>query len=579
MMKFCDYIAKENKLKPSKNCKQLKLAILSSFTMLDLKPIMRVEAFERNFYTEIYSSGYNQYTQDILDKKSGLYQFKPDIVILALRLEEFYPEVIHNYLENMGSIEAIGKTIVDKIENLIAYIKKEMPCNVFIHNFASPMDHPGSLFDFQHQDGQINRIRQINLMVIERMRQYSGVYIIDVENIMSQLGKKNIENKKMWYVAKNPYNTSFYHSLSIEYIKYLKALYGKKKKCIVLDLDNTLWGGVIGEERLDGIQLGEDYPGVCYKEFQRGLLQLNKRGILLAINSKNNRADAMEVINGHPDMVLREKNFSCMKINWQDKATNLIEIAEELNIGLDSLVFIDDNPVECDLIKQELPQVITIQLPSKPLAVATLLRGLDLFETIQITKEDLDKVYIYQAQGARERLKKQLVNLEEYYESLQMIVKPIEVNGFLIPRAAQLTQKTNQFNLTTIRYTEEDIKGMIDRLDYYLYCIRVIDRFGDNGVVGLCIIKETESYKWEINTFLLSCRVMSRQVEHAFMAYIYNRAKEKGIKQLVGRYIPTKKNKPVEKFYDKMGFERENDAYILEVDKKSLVCPTYIKIK
>lgn len=580
---YSNYINLYHQIKDSSlieigNLKKQNIAILRSFTCEQIEAILKVECFNEGFYANIFIGGYNQYAQEILDTTSELYKFQPDLIILAIRLEELYPELFSNFLSIKHDIRSIENYIIETIENLIVNIKAKTNANIFIHNFVIPIVNYSSLYDFQNIDGQVNVIRRLNLMLPEMVNKYSGVYIVDVENLCSITGKQNLHDQKMWYVAKNPFKMAFYISLAKEYVKFLKAIYGFKKKCVVLDLDNTLWGGIVGEDGMEGIRLGDSYPGNCYKEFQKELLKLTYRGIVLAINSKNNYDDAIEVIREHPDMVLREKDFVSIKINWKDKATNLLEIANELNIGLDSMVFIDDNPAECELINQKLPDVTVINLPPNPIEYAQLINESNLFETIKITLEDLSKTNIYKAQIEREKLKNVIGNLEDYYKSLEMvaIIKP--VNIFILPRIAQLTQKTNQFNLTTKRYTEKDIEAMSESGRFLIYSIEVADRFGDNGIVGTCILHKISPEDWYIDTFLLSCRVMNRTIENAFMAFIYEQAKKNNVKRLVGEYIPTKKNKPVEYFYTTLGFKKIQEKYMLEIQKQTLDYPGYIKV-
>lgn len=581
-MKYLDYVAKSNNISNEiidNNFKKLNIAILRSFTIETIVPILKVQLYKEKIYSNLFIGEYNQYHQELFNATSNLYKFNPDVIIIAIRLEELYPQLISSFLDIKNNLSQVKNYIINEYKNIIEKAKNDLKCNIIIHNFMLPYNNYTSLYDFQDTDGQINFLRKLNYELVKLVNQYKGVYLVDVDNTSSLIGKLNIQDKKMWYLSKNPYKYEFYVLLANEYTKYIKAIYGLKKKCIVLDLDNTLWGGIIGEDGLDGIILGEAYPGKCYKDFQQQLLKLKNRGVILAICSKNNPEDVDEVFEKHPDMILNRTDFACIKASWNDKCTNIKTISEELNIGTDSIVFIDDNPIECELIKQQVPEITVINLSKNPIEYPDLINSLNYFETINLTEEDLHKTDIYKAQINRNILKNSYNNLDDYYKSLEMRVEIKEADSFAVSRIAQLAQKTNQFNLTTKRYSEKDIKEMIQDNNYKIYYIRVIDKFGDNGITGCCILKKIDDCKLFIDTFLLSCRVMGRNIENAFMSFIYNKAKEYNIKKLIGEYIPTKKNKPVKDFYTNLGFLRdEANYYLFDIDNNEILCPSYIKI-
>jgi FkbH-like protein len=581
-MKYSDVLREANQIRrtgASRDVKKIKVAMLSSFTLNCIRPFFEVEADRARFFLDFFWGGYNQYAQEIIATDSKLYEFAPDLLILAVRLEEVYPALVNDYLRVLPCANQALEQIVTEVERLLKLLRTRLVCSVLIHNFLAPIHNCCGLFDFQHPDGAANLVRKLNIALVEMVNRYSGVYVVDFENLAGRLGKRQIMDPKMWYLAKNPYKTVLYQNLATEYLKYLKSIYGVQKKCIVLDLDNTLWGGLAGEDGINGIQLGDDYPGKCYQDFQRELLKLNQRGVLLAVNSKNNLDEALEIITRHPGMVLKEAKFACLKINWENKADNLVAIAAELNIGLDSMVFIDDSQAECELVRQKLPEVTTIQLPDTPFDYRDLLSDLNLFETVAITAESLRKTSMYKTQLQRKHLEASIGSLTEYYHSLKMVVTIREVNELLLPRVVELTQKTNQFNLTTRRYTQKDLEPMTKSADYLLYALQVTDKFGDNGVVGFCIIKKLEPEAWYLDTFLLSCRVLNRTIENAFMAFIYERAKASRVKKLIGEYIPTPKNRPVAHFYEQLGFLKQGGRYVFEVDHGVIRCPEYFAME
>jgi FkbH-like protein len=333
-----------------------------------------------------------------------------------------------------------------------------------------------------------------------------------------------------------------------------------------LDLDNTLWGGIVGEDGFEGIKLGDDPIGRAYVEFQRHLLALNQRGIILAINSKNNFDDAIEVIRNHPNMILKEDNFACFRINWNDKMVNIKEIAEELNIGLDSIVFFDDDPINRDYMRSTLPQVLTVEL-SDSSSYSETLKSMNDFQVLKITNEDIKRSKMYLDQRKRTELQNQVGNLQDFLKQLNISVKIKKADEYTIPRISQLTLKTNQFNLTTRRYQEEDIRKFVNEKNKIVECAQIQDKFGDNGITCVYIVNKENQHEWLIDSFLLSCRVMGRGVEEALLGQIIKRAKTEGITKVKAEYIKTKKNKPTENFLSDFGFIKNGDVWIFETHK------------
>lgn len=582
-MNYIDYIKKRNEIveKVSKEClRKLKIVIFRSFTIETIEPILQVKLAEEGIYSKISIGGYNQYYQDIVNEESKYNNEDYDVCIIAVRLEELYPTLINNFLNEKENLIEIEQFILSQYKNMIETIKSNHSrVNILINNFILPYNNYASLYDYQNLDGQANYFRSLNYKLVKLASNYTGVYIVDFEAIASLLGKKNIEDRKMWYVAKNPYKYEFYVELAKVYVKYIKAIFGLRKKCIVLDLDNTLWGGIIGEDGINNIKLGDKYPGSCYKEFQRELLKLKNRGVILTICSKNNMEDVEEVFEKHPDMILRKEDFASIKVNWNDKYSNIKEISNELNIGMESMIFIDDSKIECELVRQNNKEIEVINISNNPMEYPDIIYKTNFFEIINITNEDLKKTDIYKAQINRNYLRENTSNLEDYYKSLQMKLTVKLLDNFAVARVSQLTQKTNQFNLRTIRYTEEDLKQMSETNEYEIYYASVVDRFGDNGISLCCILKKQNDDSIFIDSLLMSCRVMGRNIERAFMSYLCKKLKEDGKSILIGEYIPTKKNIPVKDFYKEVGFEKiDSGVYILDLKNKTIECPNYITI-
>ena len=346
-----------------------------------------------------------------------------------------------------------------------------------------------------------------------------------------------------------------------------KDFLGLTKKCIVVDLDNTIWGGIIGEDGFDGIRLGPQPPGNAFVEFQKYLKALSQRGILLAINSKNNFDDAIKVIREHPFMILTESDFSCMKINWNNKASNMKEISKELNIGLDSFVFFDDDPINRELIRESMPEVTTPELPHDPSLYSEVIQSLHDFSTFQITSEDTNRRQMYLEQKQRTESQNSISDISEFLKKLNLEIKIKKTNSFTIPRISQLTLKTNQFNLTTKRYHEDQIKKLSEDENILIGCAQIKDKFGDNGITGVFIVEKTNYDEWFLDTFLLSCRVMGREAEKAILYFIINEAKNNNIKRLKAKFIPTEKNEPIKNFLSDCQFYKKDDIWVYDLNK------------
>jgi len=365
---------------------------------------------------------------------------------------------------------------------------------------------------------------------------------------------------------------------------YIKALKNLTRKCIVLDLDNVMWGGIIGEDGTEGIQLGNDSPGNAYKDFQRALLSYYNRGVLLALNSKNNPEDALKAIREHPHMLLREKHFAATRINWQNKVQNMTELAKEVNIGLDSMVFIDDNPREREQMKQALPQVLVVDMPSSPFLYRQTLENLNEFSVLALTEEDKKRGEMYSARKRREDLRETISSVEDFLKSLEMKVVIRHVDDYSLPRIVRMVNKTNQFNLTTRRYTDAEVRKMKETEDEFeVYGLQVCDKFGDEGIVGVAIIRK-EQKTWTLDSFLLSCRVIGRKVETAFLARIVADAKEQGVSAIIGEYVTTQKNAPVKNFYSSHGFEELTQKgnlrrWRLDLTKHTVKTPEWMETK
>ncbi len=543
---------------PKLPAKTIKLALLGNATLDHLQSYLKVECYRAGLQAEVYVGGFDQYTQDILNPESGLYEFAPEVVICAVHASRLFPHIHHDPFgmaleERQVEIHA-G---LAELQNLLDTLTDRSSALVLLHTMVAPQFPALGILDWRDDHGQVEMFGEINARLAALVREhYKSVYLLDEDRIQSRAGKARATDVRLWLTARIPWSDDVLSGLAREYVRYLIAYKGLTRKCVVLDLDNTLWGGIIGEDGVGGIHLGSDAPGNGFVAFQRELERLWRRGVLLAVCSKNNEEDVLPVFEAHPDMVLKLSHLAARRINWRSKAENIREIAKDLNIGLDSLVFLDDNPVERARVRAELPQVLTPELPIDPAYYRSALLELGVFDTLALTDEDRRRNQLYAEQAARRDLETRYESagsLDAYLAALEMVVEIEPVSQQTLPRIAQLTTKTNQFNLTTRRYSEGQLSEMANS-GCRIYGMRVRDRFGDNGLVGVALLSPRDADTWEIDTLLLSCRVMGRGVETALLAFLANWARQQGASHLQGWYLPTSKNSPVEGCYRDHGF-------------------------
>ncbi|MBL8747139.1 MAG: HAD family hydrolase [Phycisphaerae bacterium] len=558
-----------------------RLFIMRSFTVEPALPLLRAQCFCGGIDLIAQPGEFNTYVQEILDPRSPLYAFKPDAAILAVQSRDVAPDLWKRFPDlTAEEAESIVSGTASAFESWIDSFRKNSTAHLIVHLLELP-DPAQGILDVQQESGQADAIRRINDRIRAACRAKRNVYVLDVNDLIARRGREQWGDERMWLTARLPVAPRELIHLARAWARYLHPITGRVCKALVCDLDNTLWGGVIGEDGMTGIRLSAEHPGAYFQELQRAILDLSQRGVILAIASKNNLDDAMEAIKSHPGMLLRPDHFAALRINWQDKATNLREIARELNIGIDSLAFIDDNPVERTWVREQVPEVTVIDLPADPSGFARALRDSPVFERLTLTAEDKERGRQYAENRVRSELQQQAGSIEEFYASLQQEVEIAHVTPMTLARVAQLTNKTNQFNLTTRRYTEQQVQEMSDSADCRVYSIKVKDRFGDNGLVGVAIARFTGSV-CEIDSFLLSCRVIGRTVETSFLAAIIEEARARGCTLLRSWFIPTKKNAPAKDFLASQGFTKvkedaETQTWEFDLANGNIAFPAWIR--
>jgi FkbH-like protein len=522
----------------------IKLAFLGSSTLTHLLAGIRVGALRRGIWVEVYEGAYGMYRQELQDASSALHAFKPEVLLLALDAR------------HVAGFD--GATVQQALGNILdcwKLAKQTLGCTI-IQQTILPLFHP-ILGNNEHRYPQspLTLVTKIN-EGLRSLADQNGAHVVAVDTLAARDGIAEWHDEALWHRSKQEIHPRVLGVYGDEIGRLLAAIRGRSYKCLVLDLDNTLWGGVIGDDGLAGIAIGQGSAlGEAHLSFQRYALELSRRGVILAVCSKNDEANALEVFDRHPEMLLRREHISCFVANWQDKASNLRQIARQLNIGTDSLVFVDDNPYERNLVRRELPEVAVPELPEDPAGFAACVAAAGYFEGLSITNEDQERVGQYRANAEREQLRESTTDMASYLESLHMELHCSPFDAIGLARIVQLINKTNQFNLLTRRYTDAEVQAVIADPQALHLQFRLVDRFGDNGVIALVIGRLDAERRLFIDTWLMSCRVLGRQVEAATLNAIAKRASEMGATALIGSFRPSPKNEMVRDHYSKLGFQ------------------------
>jgi FkbH-like protein len=559
---YLNYLGLNNLLEKAspflESVEKIKISLLRNYTLEPILPILKSELFISGFMSEFYVGDFDTIANETLNPKSNFYDFKSDVIILSQWFNLLSDKITHSLFQlpnEERKSEAIR--IIKQLNSFLNGIRSNTNAPIIINNFPLPQYPILGILDQHSDDSERNWYNELNRALIEMCRNTPNVYCLNLEAIFNSIGYKNAFDARKWDSSKTPFTFQALLPLAKEYTKFTRALFGKTKKCLVLDCDNTLWGGVIGEDGKDGIKIGGVYPGSSFKHFQQQILNLKVRGVILSICSKNNESDVTDVFENHEQMILRLSDFSTIKANWKDKASNIQDIASELNIGLDSVVFMDDSKFECDWISAKLPEVTVIHLEGSPANFTNKLFKEGLFDSLTFSDEDKSKTEMYKANIERNRLSSNSNTYEEYLFGLDLRANIEKGNSKNLQRISQLTQKTNQFNLTTKRYSSDDINKFLSDDQYAVYTMGAGDKISDLGIIATAIIYYDKG-DVIINSFMMSCRALGRGLEDAFLTYIINDSQKSNFSKIKGIYIPTKKNKQTESFYKKNNFIKIN---------------------
>ncbi|MDA9886155.1 HAD-IIIC family phosphatase [Flavobacteriaceae bacterium] len=556
---YMSYLGLNNeieKLKTSIEKEKIKISFLRNYTVEPILPILKCELFKSGFLAEFYLSDFDTIASDTLNTENDFYDFNSDLIILTQWLR-LLSEKITSSLFKMSEKEREDETlrIINQFRLFLNGIRANCDTPIIVNNFPLPKHVVLGILDHQTDYSERKWYNKLNESLIELCQEIPNVYCLNLEAIFNSVGIENAFESRKWESSKSPFTFSALLPLAKEYDKYMRAIFGKTKKCLILDCDNTLWGGVIGEDGIDGIKIGGTYPGSSFQFFQQQILNLNHRGIILAVCSKNNEQDVIDVFENHEQMKLRLSDFISFKVNWEDKATNIQSIANELNIGLDSIVFMDDSEFECDWVSTQLPEVTVLHLEGEPVNYSSRLFEEGYFDSLSYIEADKNKTDMYKAEAKRKQLHSNANSYEEYLKSLDLHVNIEKGNKKNVDRISQLTQKTNQFNLTTKRYTPGQIEELIYNNDYDIFTMQAYDKVADLGIIASSIILHQDEYS-VIDSLMMSCRALGRGLENAFLTYIIESSKKRNKKIIRGVYIPTNKNKQTEDFYKKNNLKR-----------------------
>jgi FkbH-like protein len=450
------------------------------------------------------------------------------------------------------------------IDRLCATINSRLSVNIIYYNYPEIDDAIFGSYANKVPQSFVYQLRKLNYQLMDYASRQNNFYICDLSSIQNQVGKAGMFQTSVYINTEMVLSIDVLPMVAAKTVDLIGAMNGKVKKCLIIDLDNTMWGGIIGDDGLENIQIGSLGIGKAFTEFQYWVKKLKNRGIIIAVCSKNTESVAMEVFNDHPDMVLHAEDIGVFMINWDNKADNIRKIQSVLNIGFDSMVFLDDNPFERNMVRENIPGITVPELPVDPADYLEYLYTLNLFETVTFSNADAERTKQYQVEAKRAVLQTGFTNEDDFLKSLHMVSLTEPFNKFNTPRVAQLSQRSNQFNLRTTRYTEQDIEQLCKQPNIYTYSFTLEDEFGDNGLISIVIMQKENTHTLFIETWLMSCRVLKRGMENYILNTLVNFAKQAGYTYLKGQYLPTAKNAMVKDHYQNLGFSPDGDNWLLD---------------
>lgn len=529
-----------------------RFALIGSYSLDYLPPLLARALSGQPLRPLFHLGGFNQWRQELLSADSPLHAFRPDAVVLATSLEDLFPALFEGGLGTAAQRSLVEGELASLERLLGEFLGRTPSCEVYL--VVPPLARvPGEAVLGPAEEARGQAALELFLSGLRSLgSRLPRLRAVDLDFLARREGLERWADDRLWYMARMRLGLEGMAALARLTAAHYEAAHRPRPKVLAVDFDNTLWGGVAGEDGVDAVELGPEGLGLAFQDFQRELLRLRATGLLLAACSRNDEKTAWEVFSRRPEMLLKREHFSAVRIDWKDKADNLAELAAELGLGIESFVFLDDDPVQRAEVRARLPAAVP-EMPQDPCRRPRWLRELPALRRLALTAEDAERGRLYEERAGREDLKRAAGSLEEFLADLKQEARFLPLASPGVPRAAQLCGKTNQFNLTTRRYDEGALSALLSDSKAAAFTLALKDRFGDNGVVGLGILR-LDGAAAEIDTLLLSCRVLGRKVEDAFLAFLAGRAKALGAKTLLGRYLPTPKNGLVKDFYPARGF-------------------------
>ncbi|HEY7208861.1 MAG TPA: HAD-IIIC family phosphatase [Bryobacteraceae bacterium] len=554
-LNYARLVRASKRLDPGAASATLKVALIGSTSTQHLVPLLRVLFHQQGINCDVYEGPFDAVELEVYDANSGLYRFEPDVIVLL----EAVQALRTRFGQRAGKGEEFASQTIDQMTRVWEAIQARSRATILQSNFVLPYERTFGNFDAKVSESFSSVVRTLNQRMAFEARRYGSVLVNDVDFVASWAGRRHWFDDRLWDMAKMACVPDQLPYLAKNIVDIVLAQRGRVIKCVVLDLDNTLWGGVIGDDGVEGIKLNSHGDGEAFYRFQLFLRELLNRGILLCVCSKNELANALLPFEKHPDMILKREHITCFVANWQDKAQNIRQIRETLNIGFDSMVFLDDNPFERNVVRELAPGVVVPELPEDPADYVRAICELNLFETTAFSAEDVQRAEMYRLEAARREEQANYGSIEEFLQSLEMKMTLAPFDSYHLPRIAQLMQRSNQFNLTTQRRSEADCAALAKDARFLPLYATLADRLGDHGLISVVIVEHCGD-EVAIRDWLMSCRVLKRGVEQTIMNAVFRHARELGATHVTGEYRPTAKNGMVKQFFAEFGFEKISDA-------------------
>jgi FkbH-like protein len=553
---------KKNLKKDFSGLQPVRVALLGDTATQWLAQAIRGAGYERGLDLRLWEADFSQIEQQVYDPSSRLYAFDPQVILLYQSSQKLLGA--YNVAEPQGRCDLAQGRIL-QVDSLRAAIRVRSTASIIYYNYPEMDDGVFGSYANSTDSSFVFQVRKLNYELMQYAMAQEGFYIADLAILQQQAGRSVFYRPSVYINTDMEISIEALPAVAGATTSLIGALYGRIRKCLVLDLDNTLWGGVIGDDGLENIEIGALGIGKAFTDLQYWALKLRQRGILLAVCSKNTEAVARQPFESHPDMVLGLEDIAIFQANWNNKVDNIRQIGTALNIGLDSMVFLDDNPFERNMVREALPEVLVPELPEDPAEFLEYLYSLHLFETVSLSAEDEERTKMYRKDSERSAERLSYRDEETYLASLNMGSRVEPFNPFNGPRVAQLSQRSNQFNLRTVRYTDAQIRGLAESPDTYTFSFTLEDRFGDTGIICVIILRKETDELLFIDSWFMSCRVLRRGMENFTLNTVAGFARQKGFRYLRGEYLPTAKNEMVRDHYRSLGFLEDNGGWLLDV--------------